>query len=101
MPHTPDTVIEITGHPLSNDIASLVCFDKSLVIVHIDDISESLLLVWIRTELLGASIRAKRTFQALMIVDERQPGIRLDEDLDDEIAIAVSAPDRLEESSGS
>ena len=41
----PDAVVEIAGYPLTDKIAGLVCFRECLVGVHIDDFSQSLLLV--------------------------------------------------------
>jgi hypothetical protein len=41
----PDAVVEIAGYPLTDNITSLVCFRECLIGVHIDDFSQSLLLV--------------------------------------------------------
>ena len=42
----PDTVIEIAGHPLSDNVTGLVCFCKCLVVVDVDDFRQCLLLVY-------------------------------------------------------
>lgn len=94
----PNPVVEITSHPLSNDIASLVRLNERLIVVHIRNIHQRLLVDYsnrsVHHKVEGYTTQP--TLQSSMIVPQTQPRIWFHEYLDDQVSIPMLAFDSFE-----